>query len=165
MALDNWNKVQLVSMGTMCGRMGRDQIKRIWDFILSTTGNHRRAFSRGRTGSDLYMYTDDLSYVLSFLICKKKGLNQSSGSQSIVPRSATSVSPENMWKHTLSGLIQDLLDQKIWGWDPASCVLLSLAGRLWYTLKFETHWTQQSQIFLSGRKFNVSKSFLMQVTS
>lgn len=80
----------------MCGRMGRDQIIRIWDFILSTTGNHRRAFNREGTGSDLYMYTDDLSCVLSFLIYKKKGLNQSSGSQSIVPRSATSASPENM---------------------------------------------------------------------
>lgn len=69
---------------------------------------------------------------------------ETSVSPGVLPETAAATLPGNLSERTSSGHTPDLLNQKLWMWSPATCVLTSAAGDFAGRLKFENHCSRQN---------------------
>lgn len=86
------------------------------------------------------------------------------GSQSVVLRPARSASPGNLLEKQFSGTTIDLLNQMLWGCEPAMGVLTNTPGDS-DTAQFEKHWLRENLrgsclYFKIIERFFKSKTFI-----
>lgn len=81
---------------------------------------------------------------LGFRFSKMRVLDDSSGSQSGVPRATASASPKNLLACRFPGPTPNPLNLKLWRWGSVVCASWSPPQWFCCPLKFETHWMTRS---------------------